>query len=1007
MSNTEFRELLATALDEIERLRKQRDELLEGRNEPIAVIGMACRFPGASNPDELWSVAHKAVDCIGRVPIDRWNAEAYFDPSLHASGKVVTMEGGFLPDVRGFDAAFFGISPREARSVDPQHRLLLEVTWEAIERAAIASNSLYGTDVGVYLGLSNLEYQNLIRDMGDPTLIDSYFGTGNAASIAAGRIAYTFGFKGPAMTIDTACSSSLVAIHQAIASLRREECGLAISGGINLMLTPETFIHFSNARMLAPDGRCKPFSSQANGYGRGEGCGVVVLKLLRNAIAHGDPIDAIILGSACNHDGRSAGLTAPNGPSQEAVISSALKDAKLQPGDIQFVEAHGTGTPLGDPIEAGALARVYGAGRASTKPLFVSTIKANIGHTEGAAGVAGLIHACMCLKHRQIPRLLHFKERSSHIEQPSLHFTITGEDLRSNAYPLRAGVSSFGFSGTNSHVILQQAPVFVTSAEYHHQDNVSSPSELMFVLSAKTEIALRHQAIRFQLWLESNSGLNLADICCTLQTGRNHFEHRMAFCASDVLDAVECLKKYLAGEPLEATRIPSLARQFISGATVDWPVTRSRRITLPTYAFQHEPFWVQGCEIENANSKPLTVPRLPANFTCSLDPGAWQSLSDHRLFGASVMPAVTWLDIAHRAASSHFGGNFYLTNVRFNRMMVVGGESSPVFTTRFFDSPTENSFGIFVPSNGATEFDIDDAFINGQVINAAPNEWRGGVLEANKAHCCDDLDLSAIYNQLTSIGFDYGPEFRKLSRLSVCEKFAIGQLQTDSESTEKALLSQYGLFDSAMHVVAGAAWQYGYAANDATAFFPVGIQSVKMWDDCGLPTWSMAVLRPSTDDYAIEADVFVWNNRELPMIQLIGVKFDGLAIQKQTTNLRPTVTSSKTSDSNDPLTAAKLLAMPDAERITVLQNHLREQLARELDMPTASLLLDQPLSEYGLDSLIVFRMGIQLESEFGFSLNSLAMIQGQSLGALSESLLWRLNHLTSDEKKGTQSSVST
>lgn len=1004
MSNIEHRELLESALGEIQQLRQQRDQLLEGRSEPVAIIGMACRFPGASNPDELWHVSNNAVDCIGRVPPERWDADKYFDPSPNAPGKVVTSEGGFLPDVRGFDATFFGISPREARSMDPQQRMLLEVTWEAIERAAIASDTLYGSEVGVYLGLSNLEYQNIIRASGDATLIDGYFGTGNAASVAAGRIAYTFGFKGPAMTVDTACSSSLVAIHQAIASLRRKECRLAISGGINLMLTPETFIHFSNARMLATDGRCKSFSAQANGYGRGEGCGIVVLKLLSDALTDEDPIDAIIAGSACNHDGRSAGLTAPNGPSQEAVIRSALKDAKLQPHDVQFVEAHGTGTPLGDPIEAGALARVYGADRSEAEPLLVATIKSNIGHAEGAAGVAGLIHACMCLKHRRIPPLLHLRERNPHIDQRSLHFTTIGVELPLAEHPLRAGVSSFGFSGTNAHVILQRPTGTVEQLKNHNRN--SSWGQPLFVLSAKTEMALRQQAERFRLWMESHREITFADVCHTLQSGRNHFEQRLAFGASSVSDAVECLGTYLAGDEFETVRITPLASAFISGEKVDWPATHARRIALPTYAFQHEPYWIRSIEVEKTNSMPLKAPRQFLGFSCSIDADAWRSLSDHRLFGAGVMPAVAWLDIAHRAANSNEVSAFCLKNIRFAQMMVVGSASSPVFETRFLDSPRQNSFGIFIPKEGVAEVGIDSAFVSGQVIDASPDEWLGGDLVMSQGRCGDEVDPKSVYDRFNSIGFDYGPNFRRLTRLSVGENSAIGELHEEHYAPAIAVMSRYGLLDSALHVIAGAAWKSGYEATDATAFLPAGIQSIQWFDCSGSPTWSMALIRSSSDEYAIEADVFIWNDHKQPMMQLIGVRFEGFAANKQVITDRPMIASLANEAPSEQLTTAKLLAMPEAVRLPTLQEHLRQKLAHELEIPVDNLLPDQPLSDFGLDSLIVFRLGIQLESEFGFALNSLAMMQGQSLRALSESLLWRLTNLTSGEEKGFESSVS-
>ena len=432
---------------------------LEGRlatavRAPVAIVGIGCRLPGdISSATSYWQTLAGARDAITEVPSSRWDVGAYYDPDPDRPGKMNSRWGGFLSDVDAFDAALFGISRREAEAMDPQHRLLLEVAWEALEDAGIAPDGLAGRQAGVFVGLSTSDYGTLLGAGRDESWIDAYAALGNAPSIAAGRLAYAFGTQGPAMMVDTACSSSLVSVHLAVQALRAGECGVALAAGVNLTLSPALTINFSKARMLSPDGHCKAFDAGADGYVRGEGCGMLVLKRLADAEAAGDRVLAVIRGTAVNQDGRSAGLTAPNGPAQEAVIRAALSNAGLAPDTIDAIEAHGTGTSLGDPIEMHALASVF-AGR--SRPLSVGSVKTNIGHTEAAAGVAGLIKAVLMLRHQAVPASLHFKQLNPHIELGGVPIEVP---TATRAMALgRIGVSSFGFSGTNAHVVLEQAP---------------------------------------------------------------------------------------------------------------------------------------------------------------------------------------------------------------------------------------------------------------------------------------------------------------------------------------------------------------------------------------------------------------------------------------------------------------------------------------------------------------------------------------------------------------------
>ncbi|RYF96839.1 MAG: polyketide synthase, partial [Chitinophagaceae bacterium] len=406
------------------------DSIINNAAEPIAVIGIACRFPGANDPDSFWQLLHDGVDMIREIPGDRWNKKAFYHPDPSIPGKSNSSWGGFLENIDQFDPFFFGISPIEAKYMDPQQRLLLELAYEAIDVAGQTKESLSGTKTGVFIGISLNEYSQLQFD--DPAGITSHSGTGNALSIAANRISYFFNFHGPSMAIDTACSSSLTAVHLACQSLRNGECNIALAGGVNMILSPAHSIAFTKAGVLAPDGRCKSFDAGANGYVRGEGGGVVVLKTLSSALSDGDHIDAIILGSAMAQDGRTNGLMAPSQEGQEKMLKEAYKAAAISPGSVQYVETHGTGTLLGDSMEASALGKIIGADRKNS-PWSIGSVKTNIGHLEAAAGIAGLIKVILSLKHRAIPASLHYHSPNPHIPFDEFKFRVNAE---LNSWPL-------------------------------------------------------------------------------------------------------------------------------------------------------------------------------------------------------------------------------------------------------------------------------------------------------------------------------------------------------------------------------------------------------------------------------------------------------------------------------------------------------------------------------------------------------------------------------------------
>ncbi|GAC1671278.1 MAG: hypothetical protein PVS3B1_10540 [Ktedonobacteraceae bacterium] len=509
--------------------------------DTIAIIGLGCRFPGANDGEEFWQLLRNGIDGISEVPTTRWDADAYYDPTPATPGKMNTRWGGFLRGIDQFEPAFFSISPREASAMDPQQRLLLEVAWETLEYAGQAPTRLAGSQTGVFIGISSDDYSRLQYQ--DPRQIDAYAGTGNAHSIAANRLSYALDLRGPSVAMDTACSSSLLAVHQACQSLRTGECTLALAGGVNIILTPELTITFSQARMMSSDGHCKTFDEAADGYVRGEGCGLVLLKPLADARRDGDTILALIRGSAVNQDGRSNGITAPNGPSQEAVIRQALQNARVAPEQISFVETHGSSTPLGDPIEVAALKAVLMQQRTTEQPCILGAVKTNVGHLEAAAGIAGLIKTVLSLHKGEIAPNLHFKKLNPHIALDGTTFVIP---TQAQPWPQRerrlAGISAFGFGGTNVHMILEAAP------QAEHVSNTRERPQHLLTLSARSEQALHVLAKRYQTQLMQTRDLPaVADICYTASTGRAHFPYRLAISAGSTLQLCERLAAFSAG----------------------------------------------------------------------------------------------------------------------------------------------------------------------------------------------------------------------------------------------------------------------------------------------------------------------------------------------------------------------------------------------------------------------------------------------------------------------------
>ncbi|MCP4147418.1 MAG: AMP-binding protein, partial [bacterium] len=630
-----YKEALKKASNKINELLVEITDLK--REEAVAVTGMSCRFPGgADNPATFWKILEEGVDTVSLIPSERWDVEDFYSEDKDAPGKSYTREGAFLDDVSSFDASFFGISPREAAVVDPQHRLLLEVSHEALESAGQDVTKLNGSRTGVFIGISSFDYiQNHILS-GKKELIDAYALSGMAGSSACGRLSYFFGFTGPGMSINTACSSSLTALHEARQSLLRKEADLALAGGVSLILSPELFIGFSRLGAVSPDGRCKAFDDTADGYGRGEGCGVVVLKRLSDARRDGDPILAVIRETAVNLNGTSNGFTAPNALAQEKLIAGVLEKAGLSPADIDYVEAHGTGTRLGDSLEAKALAKIFNKNTRQSK-LLIGSVKTNIGHLEAASGMAALIKVILALHYEKIPGNLHFKTPSSYIswEQLPIEVVTRLTPWKKADKPRLAGVNTFGFSGINAHAIVEEAPgpgILTDAAALYTPDISYTPGTPAagrenqwhaLSLSAKNSQSLKRLAAAYQTFLLQTT-LPLGDICYTANTCRSNYKYRLAVLGQSPgalsLGMTKCLERWPEnGSPWEnpvenitpalpgdsgtrKSRLAAMANLYCgrtgeSGETdVDWQEfyhpSAHRKVLIPTTPFHRQRCWI-------------------------------------------------------------------------------------------------------------------------------------------------------------------------------------------------------------------------------------------------------------------------------------------------------------------------------------------------------------------------------------------------------------------------------
>lgn len=987
--------------DVLETLRKTKagmQRVNDRLSEPLAIVGMGCRFPGAANPDEFWDLLQhgRAADT---VPGDRWDESLRADQEKQP-GYITSNRAGWLDSIDQFDASFFGISGREAESLDPQQRLLLEIAWETFENAGIVPQASRGQRVGAFVGICSNDYLYRLNQRGMDS-IDTYLSTGNAHGAAAGRLSYVMDWRGPSVAIDTACSSSLTALHLASRSLRYGDCDMAIAMGVNVILAPELSVSFSQAGMLSPTGRCHTFSSGADGFVRGEGCGAVLLKRLRDAIRDGDNIHCVVRGTATNQDGRSVGLTAPNGTAQQAVIRTAMKDASLKPEQIDYVEAHGTGTPLGDPIEIDALRQVFGPTRNAQHPLKIGSVKTNVGHLEGAAGIAGVIKVALSIKHHTIPAHLHCDHPSETIDW-QWPVEITTDSQRWGSKMRVAGISSFGFGGSNAHVILSNAPVQnplspgvvkpgMISGEVIGSETDASP-ESLFVLSAKSPRALREYAQRFADRF-TREPQRLIDICYSAATTREVFDHRIAFVVESTTDLIMQLRSFASG----ATSMPeismpssrgsvvsamsptlsALADSFIRGDSIDWSSlfqSPSRRIELPTYPFQRTRRWMDDSPLKLAAPRGKGHDSGDPSRDCQTDfailrrkldtagdetifetdLNAFEYVRDHVVRGTVLFPAagMVELTLASMAAS---GVPFCTIEAMQLQRPVVLKRNQPCPIQVIVSSVDESSglsHRVRIAMREATGWvTVAQSEIRVQGThpigtNSSANHPLGAVDVESMMDSCesDRLDAAQHYSLMQQHGLDYGPAFAGLRSRARSEDgtACVGETSLPEVVHSGGYQFHPAWLDACFQVAAS------IIPDVSRTWVPVGFDGVEFLRVPAEHELLTVVAHRDQDnsgeDLSIRLLIRDEDDEPLAVIDAMHLK----PIQIRTSDhLSPETDFSELSDD------------PDS-----LHSFLHERIANIMGLNTHEVPLQKSLDALGLDSLMAFELRDELQTQF-------------------------------------------
>lgn len=964
------------------------------RSEPIAVIGMGCRFPHANNLDAFWQLLADGGSGIGQVPEDRWNREQLTSAKPKTPGKIITDRAGFIDEIDQFDSRFFEITRREAASMDPQQRLLMEVAWRTLEHAGVRPSQMQGGSHGVFVGMCSSDYLSLLNQ-NEHESIDAYHGTGNAHGAAAGRLSYFLGWGGPCFSIDSACSSSLVAVHQAIGSLRNRECETALVAGVNVILTPELSINLSQAGMLSPDGQCKAFAAAANGFVRGEGCGAVLLKRLTDAIEDGDNVICCLRGSAINQDGRSNGLTAPNGLSQRAVIRDALKASNLQPADIDYIEAHGTGTELGDPIEIRALAEVFSQ---RDKPLKVGSVKTNIGHLEGAAGVAGLIKTCLAISRQELPRHLHFDQPSHHIDwnvpieiadQPSRFPAQTGQ-------PSRAGVSSFGFGGSNAHVIVEAYP---QEASIATRDSDSRP--LLFKLSAKSQTALQQFAASLAEHLPVAS---LSQIARQMNCRRDDFEHRRFLIASTRDDLLQQLHRFDAKDSnapnadssdASIAELLAIGKRYVAGEIIDWeaaqPTTAIAHVALPGHPFNRQRCWMKDPSASDAKLLPRSKTSAHPDFSATqpllgdqldiagehivfeTDVSEIAYLQHHRLNDVAVFPATAFIEQATaalkaiRQVRSSEGDAIVIRNLQLQRALTVN--ESPTRVQVLLSPDSDNAFHCSVQHRGEIGWrESAKLHVALEVADLQGlHDWHPE--SAENSGDASNYNIAAHYQSLSELGIQYGDAFQSLAGVIVDhdKAFGVAELPTgqdaESHNIHPALLDGC-LQTLASLIPAEAAGMWLPIAADEFTLVPQDASPTKAYVICG---FNDAPAPDETSDLKTRsAWLDILDDRGMPLARIRGFRIqrlassDASALENASANNRLPGESSELAEELREIKTALSQADPETKHQLAL-DFAHRKVAEIGEMDLDEVELDTPLTSLGIDSIMAIELQGVLE----------------------------------------------
>jgi acyl transferase domain-containing protein len=887
--NAAIEDQLRRAILTIRSLKREAEELRAELKPAIAVIGMGCRLPdGADSPTAFWQMLLEGRDAIVEVPTDRWDVDAWYDPDPDVPGRMNTRWGGFLSGIDRFDAEFFELSAREAAGMDPQQRLLLEVAWEALEDAQLAADRLRGSATGVYIGINAAEYYQMA--LAAPATLDAHTLSGGVASVAAGRLSYLLGFNGPSVAVDTACSSSLTAVHLAIQSLRTGESRMALAGGVYTVLQPELTVGLSRLHMMAADGRCKSFDAAADGFVQGEGCALVVLKRLADALADGDPIQAVIRGSAMNQDGRSGSLTAPSRSAQVQVIQAALRDAGLSPERIGYVETHGTGTALGDPIELHALADALGRDR--QRPVVLGAVKTQIGHLGPAAGIAGLVKAVLAVRHSLIPPNLHFRTLNPNIQLDGFPavFPQAPTAWPKGEGPRTAGVSSFGFSGTNVHLVVEEAPL---------TPNLSPPagkgSLAALCLSARDEAALTELRLRYLDILTDEA--DFPAICRTAALGRRHFEYRLAVVAESAAEArgllVEATPVRIATRPRDHSPVvPALATldeprallktavtRYVYGLTVDWAALLGPgpRAPVPTYPFQRRRYWRSplqplsfgGKEVGSEGSglrqeiawppgTRLLSPTREAQFQLLVGLDRFPWLGDHRVQGLVLVPGAFQIACLLGAWQSRHGFTpCQMAWLVFARPLIVPEAGHVAVWTLL--APDGNAR--LVSPDGDAWVEHAEALITS--VAGFPAERTN--LDALRRRCVDPVPPGVWRDELETLGITIGPAFQGIRRLWRSPGEALAEVVLPPGLPIPDGVLHPALLDACLQVAGGA------IADQAQghALLPVGIDRIDIVEIPTGPVWVHA--RRTRADTVISADLDLLDATGCRLMQIQGL----------------------------------------------------------------------------------------------------------------------------------------